>query len=227
MSTKLSGYVVLGGAQPPIALPLSYSDDEHSTLFEGHIGARTRGKWLVTSSLTSHCLNIPSRDKQVQLLYKAAVSEAKRDAQFVASMETIDSEHSGLNYRAKLNEVLKSLKATSQPDEFVGAVLNLSSSTHASIALLSYDVPIYVYGLYDQELESAYVVWSTDPEQVPSILASMPLRFLLYRFPLLTNNCMFLQIETLCAKWWRWNKNHQSTLQAFNALEWRLYGNAN
>jgi hypothetical protein len=224
---QLAGYVVLGGSQTSLSLP---TIDE---TFKGGLGSTVRGRWVIESSLEGETLNIPARGKSVQLLYPPLSDSGQpwqdrdkvRRARFADAIAQIDSSYEGLNYRAKLNTVLETVNGNRMfGASFLGAVLNLSVSTHASIALLSSVTPIYVWGLHDQQLESSYLVWSTDERHLLEMLAAEPLRFLVYRFPILKDASMFIQLETVCAKWYRWNQNHKSVLHAFNALEWRLYG---
>lgn len=207
----LNGYFALGGAQIPDDLPCfkkQYSGN--------HLNSRSRGQWVIDCDLTPVNMNIPSRDKQVQLFSDVD------DNKFLDLMSSIDSEYEEKNYRGKLNLVQQQLASA-----FTGIVNNISTSTHGSLALITNDTPIHFFGLHDTGLNYSYLMWCTDYDYHRVILESQPLRFLLYRMPALVNSSIFLPGEVLCARWWRLSKNHgNNTLYGFNALERRLFGSA-
>lgn len=199
----ISGYLALGGKHPPVTLTLPAG----CAALDGNIGVRNRGVWYMTSDLVERVINIPSRDKAVHVLATDRILDP-----VVAAIDSAE----GPNYKTKLLQLTPEL-----PEGFHAALINRNVSTHSSFALVS-NTPVFVYGIYDQMLEQAYLFWSTDSNALVNAVAFDPLRFLLYRFPVLSG-CLFVQIETVCAKWWRWSKNN-SELMAFNALERRLYG---
>lgn len=200
----IAGSLALGGPQVPMGLFLP----EATTRVTGNIGARTRGLWTIISDFESTMLNIPTRDKQVQLIAPSF--------EIATQLSQLDSAD-GVNYRAKL----RSLQGD-RADDYHAVVINHNMSTHSSFGVISC-VELYVWGLFDQQLEQAYLLWSTDPQLLRAALYPNPARYLIYRFPVLYWDCLFLQIETVCAKWWRWTQ-HGSILKAFNALERRLLG---
>jgi len=204
----LNGYFSLGGPQLPIPLPVF-----KGTYKGNHINARNRGQWAFDTKFENKSLNIPSRDKRVTIFASSELSE------FGSLMEFLDSEYDHANYRGKLNLILPNLSSS-----FVGIVNNISNSTHGSLAVLTNDTPLYFYGLHDVELEYTYLMWTASQEFFQSVLDAKPLRYLVYRMPVLQRGAVFLPGEILCSKWWRLNKNHPSTLYALNAIERRLFG---
>ena len=201
----ISGYMALGGGHEFVF--------SHFTQHHGDGVGPSRGRWAMDTELGSTTLSIPSRDKQVQLFYSTDPGT------FASLMSTIDSEE-GKNYRTKLKAVLAELS----PD-FLGAVNNVSTTTHRSLAILTNVTPVHFYGLFDLKLKGAYLTWSDDPLILQRLLQDEPLRFLLYRFPVLQHDAVFLPQERICALWWTWIKRSEfSALQPFNALERRLFG---
>jgi hypothetical protein len=201
----IAGSLSLGGKQTPIQLPVT---TQATNQISGRL-AHTRGHWLLASDRPYETISIPSRDKQVELFGDLTVLRAH--------IETLDSTE-GPNYLSKLTELMESHTT----DGFLGALVNVNTSTHSSMAFVARR-PIHFYGLYDTQLDHAYIVWSTDPTVLQQVVQPNPLRFLVYRFPVLHNSCMFLAFEAVCAKWWRWTRNGVDLL-AFNALERRLFG---
>jgi hypothetical protein len=203
----LKGYMALGGGEEVIF--------PHFTQYEGEGVGPKRGRWKMDTDLKTNVLSIPSRDKQVQLF-----ADEERFA-FAPLMATIDSTE-GQNYRAKLRQVLQELSP-----RFVGVVNNISTSTHRSLAFITGETPIYFYGLFDTKHKGAYLAWGTDPMDIQPLLLSDsdPLRYLIYRFPILMHDALFLPQERVCALWYTWIKRADySALQPFNALERRLFG---
>jgi hypothetical protein len=198
---KISGWLSLGGRQATSKLDVP----DHGSVVEGTIEARTRGQWMLTHDARSQLLSIPSRDKQVQL-----IGDLIYEAGAIAS---IDSEE-GPNYRTKL------LPLVDVEHDFCGALVNRSTSTHSSFAILT-NQQLWLWGLHDQYIHHSYLLWSSEPETLHRIVQAQPLRHLIYRFP--EPRCLFLPVESICAKWWRWQQG-QNDLMAFNALERRLFG---
>lgn len=199
----MKGYFVLGGGKQPSALP-----GFDLTISGNHIGSRDRGQWCIDTELRLSTLNIPSRDKQVQVW-------ANDNGEFERDIGVVDSWLDDAPYRLKLSRIRERL-----PDDFVGAVNNVNTDTHGSLALVS-NQGFHLYGLLDTQSQSCYMVWTLDPSFIGRVLNSSPLRFLLYRLPVA--NVVFIPSEALCSKWWRWLKTSTS-LQAFNALERRICG---
>jgi len=194
---RLTGYFVLGGTGNPPALPFT------GVASGNHTGARARGQFVIDTDLESHTVNIPSRDKTV-------TSWMSQDGQLIATrLATLDAEP-GPNYRTKLISLFEDL-----PDLF-GALVNVSTSTHGSIALVGEQVRYY--GLYDQQSDTSYLLWGAESD-LHTLQRMYPLRYLVYRFPPM--RVVFLPGEVICSKWWRWTRN-ASLLNAFNALEMRL-----
>lgn len=201
----LSGYLALGGGHEVIWPQFK------DYLGEG-VGPR-RGRWALNTDLKTNTLSIPSRAKQVQLFYSTDPGT------FASLMSTIDSDQ-GPNYKTKLRTVLENLS----PD-FTGLVNNISMSTHRSLAILTRETRIHFYGLFDTKLKGSYLVWSSDPKEIQPLIDEEPLRYNLYRFPILEHDVVFVPQERLCALWWTWIKRSDySALQPFNALERRLFG---
>lgn len=200
------GYLCLGGD----------SEIDFSAIgpYEGQPIGPHRGRWRMETGLRTTTLSIPSRDKQVQLFYSCGLD------QFAAKMAGLDAEP-GPNYKAKLGQVVEGL-----PSDFVGVVNTLSTnSTHHSLAVMTVATKIHVYGLFDTQASTAYLFWSDDPRRIHQVIDQHPLRFLLYRFPILNYDAMFMHIEILCAQWRDWmRKSNFSALLPFNALERRLFG---
>lgn len=201
----IAGSLALGGPQIPLALPLPPA----SLSVTGNIGARTRGQWAIVADMESRVLNIPARDKQVQLITNSFHIEST-----VSQLDSMD----GSNYKAKLQQLL-----SDAGPGFQAVIINHNVSTHSSFGIVTAGSELYLWGLYDDQLGQAYLLWSSDMNEIVNVAASNPLRYLVYRFPVLQWDCLFIQIETICIRWWRWTKNG-TTLRAFNALERRLLG---
>ena len=211
MTNFLNGYFVLGGPSTDLIPLPNFFNHYHGN----HIGARSRGSWVIDTNFISHTINLPSRDKQVQVL----VSEKRFEALFVELLSSIDSNYVNQNYRTKLTNIQTELDS-----EFIGIVNNNNIDSHGSMGIVTNTNPFYMTGLHDTRFGSSYVLWSTDENFVHKILQSDPLRYLIYRFPTLVNSSLFFQSEAVCSKWYRWLKTHDSVLHAFNALERRLFG---
>jgi len=187
---------VLGGTGNPPLLPFTGVQGNHT-------GSRVRGQFCISSDYEAHTVNIPSRDKQVTCWASYAGSA------LAARLSVLDADP-GPNYRAKLLAAVEGLP------NVVAALLNTSTSTHGSIALIGSQTSYY--GLYDQQSDTSYLLWGT-PEDLRMLQVQAPLRFLVYRFPSMP--VVFLPGEAICSKWWRWTKS-STLLHAFNALEMRL-----
>jgi hypothetical protein len=206
----LNGYLALGGAQLPAPLPCF-----EASVKGNHIGSRNRGHWVFDTYFQKTVLNIPSRDKQVESFTSTDCSL------FSERLSGLDSENEHLTYKGKLNLILPELSPN-----FIGIVNNISTSTHGSLALVCRDAGLHFYGLFDTELDYTYLMWTSEAGFLAEVLESKPLRYLVYRMPILTNNSVFLPGEIICSKWWRLTKNHSQVLYALNALERRLFGPA-
>ena len=197
----IAGYFCLGGSNnPPFQAELSGN----------HLGSRDRGHWGITSDLESTTLNIPSRDKQVQVWYPDTDSGV-----FLYLMSNLDSSHENKTYREKLDRVADALQK-----DFIGFINNINVDTHGSLALVS-NQDLHLYGIQDSSNQACYLVWSDELEFIQDILNKSPLKYLIYRFPMTSR--FFLPSEAICSKWFRWLKNN-SVLHAFNALERRICG---
>lgn len=167
----------------------------------GTVGStRDKGGFCLESTLVPQTLSIPSRDKQVILWTSKDI---------ISRIATIDSFMGSADYQSKLEAMQLAVQ---------GVILN--KGQHSSVALLG---NFFCYGLFDTQLRSAYYFFTDDDSDLSRVLGSDPLRYLVYRFPLLKTAC-FIQSEAVCSKWWRWMKTHNSVLHAFNALEHKLHG---
>jgi hypothetical protein len=203
----LSGYFSLGGGT-------EIKFDQFDTVTKPPIG-KNRGAWGACVQMGApFSMSIPSRDKVIEYW-----TQWDRPV-FEKELSDLDS-WQGRGYKAKLRWMLYT--RLSQYPDLVALIANHNTSTHSSFALLTNDRPIYVVGLYDQQRDGSYVVWSDDPATINEITYHQPLRFLLYRFQPLVKNVLFFQPERLCSNWWRWLKQKQGPLLAFNALERQLY----
>lgn len=202
----IAGSLSLGGKQVPAVLPVTSTAH---TLIEGRVAHRV-GHWFLATDLESDVLSIPSRDKQVTLIGHMLNLRSK--------IEVIDSSQ-GENYLAKL---IDSVVLDAQDPLFSGVLVNHNTSTHSSMAFATRS-PIYFYGVHDQQADHSYLVWSSEEDVLNRITAHEPMRYLIYRFPVLENGYLFLPFEAVCAKWWRWSRSGTGLL-AFNALERRLFG---
>lgn len=198
------GTLVLGGTQRAQLLPIPRNEDRG---VDGGLGAVNCGLWYVESDLPKHVIHIPSRSKSIDAFTPSQ--------HIVEALKVLDSSE-GPDYRTKL------LQAMDRVDDPTSMIVNHNESTHSSLAIVAGD-PLYLYGLVDTQRDQQHLLWTSDPMVFASLRQTHPLRFQVYRFPVLTNSCVFLQVETVCAKWWRWMKNG-THLRAFNALEHRLFG---
>lgn len=198
----MNGYFVLGGGSGVLELP-GFSRHYTGNL----VGSRDKGQWVLDTGITPTIINIPARDKHVQVWCD--------HPPFEEALSLLDSNGTG-PYASKL-------AAIPIPTGSVAVAVNVNVSTHGSLGM-RFETPLYVYGLSDTQMKTSYLVWSTDESHINTILNTMPLRFLLYRFPVAESGSIFIQGEAVCSKWWRWLKNHTQLLHAFNALEQRMYG---
>lgn len=201
----MRGYYVLGGGSGHIELP-TFEKQYSGNL----VGSRDKGNWVLDSRVSPLTVNLPARDKQVDV-WATSNQEAFRIA-----VANLDASYGDAPYADKLHRI-------PVDGAFAGAVINTNVSTHGSLGIKVVDSALFVYGLTDTQLKTSYLVWSS-VDDIHRILSCMPLRFLLYRFPVMHTGAVFIQGEAICSKWWRWLKTHQQTLHAFNALEMKLYG---
>jgi hypothetical protein len=188
------GYFILGGGNIPLP---TFS----SPLLNTVGSTKDKGGFSLETDLTNFSLEIPSRDKHVSIW-------SETDA-VVDSIATIDSFLGSADYQSKLTAL--NLRQTC-------IILNIAQ--HSSVAIVG---DFFCYGLYDSKLRTAYYLFTDDANDLSRVLSQDPMRYLIYRFPLLQGAC-FIQSEAVCSKWWRWMKTHQSVLHAFNALEHKLHG---
>lgn len=149
-------------------------------------------------------INLPARSKQVTVL-------APRLFLSMRDIELLDSQD-GANYKKKLESIYGECWIINYDEAQVASGIALVNSSVAWV------------GLYDRTLEYAYVAWSKDGSDIEALLASDPLRFLLFRLPAMPTT--FLPLRALTSKWYRWN-SAGNLLLAFNALERRLTGSQN
>lgn len=153
-------------------------------------------------------VHLPSRDKQVSI-WTCSFAPA-----LTCEFETLDSRMRELNYTAKIKQALQNINFEGR-----AIVVNRSSSSHDSVVLIDTQASdLGFFGLHDCYANVSYLMWNTE-HGVQNLLQASPLRYLLYRLPKLS--VVFLPIEALRSKWWRWSKGG-SLLKAFNALEMRL-----
>lgn len=209
----ITGSFVLQSSKPVQRLHLLNSDCEHGQ----HIPSRYNGFWwLQHADLQQHTVYVPSRDKRVNITYGSHDQDFREDLE--QSLMTLDSEYEGLNQLSKYKRVYdKLLGVRRQP--FV-AVLN-NEGTHGSWGFLTYQVPLYFYGVDDGDM--VQLLWSTEDLAV-KIRHANPIRYKLYRMPVLVDGPMFISTQAACSKWWRWSQQFVGDrLRQFNALEVMLF----
>jgi hypothetical protein len=202
-----SGYFNMGGGSP-YTLPVFSPNSSGGNI----TGSRHSGSWLLETDLSCLEIDIPSRDKTV----KVWGSSDNRTQFLLSKLAIIDSDLPGTSYRDKLIEHNTGATAF---------ILNINKDTHGSFAIVAGpNTTINMFGVLDTKLGSSYILWGTGHEKLSALLNSDPLRFLVYRLPPVNDSCVFVQAEAICSRWWRWTRTNQSHLQAFNALEHKLYG---
>ena len=199
----MRGYFVLGSKGRPLPLPIFDGD----TRSGNHTKSQNCGQWEI-DKVYGETVNIPSRDKQVEIWSPQAPA-------LVPFVSVLDSQP-GFNYKEKLTDLLGRMSNLSFDDPLYAVLNNVSTSTHGSLALLG---DFTYYGVYDPQSDTAYLFWTTEPNDLSMLLHRHPMRYQVYRFP--SMGIVFLPSERICMKWWRWLKSG-SMLQAFTALEWRL-----
>jgi hypothetical protein len=200
----LKGYFVLNSDGTPPPLDIFHGEPPTSG---NHISARGRGNWSL-SPFPELTVSIPSRDKQVEIRSPVA-------SQLYQRVSVLDSSP-GPTYRSKLLDLLGYMDDLVCEGPRIAVLNNISTSTHGSLALLG---DFVYFGLHDPQANVSYLMWTTEPGDLPMLQARYPLRYLVYRFPQIP--VVFLAGESVCSKWWRWTKS-APLLHAFNALEMRL-----
>ena len=218
----ISGFVTIGAVHSsPFSLP------PEGKLVEGnHCIGRYTGSWALQfdeASVETRQILLPHRDKQVTALWD---SDSLPQVDYLTSrLETLDAAYEGETQLFKYNELLRDLVASWGPTTSpVAGVLN-TVSTHSSFSLLSVSQPMDLVGVFDPQLGSAYLAWSTCPpgfDLAASIRRTYPLKYLFYRFPKVCNRAIFIPTQAICAHWWKYMKG-ENPLFAFNALELKLF----
>lgn len=203
------GALTLGAQQAP-AFTVAFLG---STLSGEHCAGRYNGRYElgVSASLRTE-VAIPSRDKHIDVWSEG--SSVARDF-FTRQLAQLDSQYPGATWRTKLLEV----QAGADPDHVI--VLN-TTSTHSTFSLIAGTRPLYVLGVYDPNLKTSHLVWSSIPIE-RQLRQHFPLSFYYYRFPVLVGGVVFIPTQVVCSHWYRYCKSSNDLLFAFNALEVKLF----
>ncbi len=211
---NITGTFVLQSNKPVHRLHLLGSDCEHGQ----HIPSRYNGFWWQQQlDLRQSTVYVPSRDKRVLVTY------GSHDPDFMpelsARLTTLDSDYQGLNQLSKYKRVYEHLVGDPRRKPFV-AVLN-NEGTHGSWGFLSHKVPLYFYGIDDGDM--IQLLWSTE-DLAEKIRHANPIRYKLFRLPVVVNGPLFISTQAACSKWWRWSQQFpDDRLRQFNALEVMLF----
>ena len=165
--------------------------------------------------------HLPHRDKYLDLHWSEDTNDRTRDY-LQGRIEGLDGQYEGMTQLQKYREMSQDF--TSDYELHCGCSLVINTvSTHSAWALLNFGgAPMVLLGAYDPQLKAAYLVWSMGNDLEERLRDAYPLKYLLYRFPLVANRAVFIPTQAICAHWWRYTKT-ADPLFAFNALELKLF----
>jgi hypothetical protein len=210
----ITGTFVLQSSKPVQRLHLLGPDSEHGQ----HVPSRYNGFWwLQHAGAIQHTFYVPSRDKRIHLTCLS--DEQTLPTELESMLTTLDSDYEGINQLSKYKRVYDKLLERSHRSPFV-AVLN-NEGTHGSWGFLTHEVPLYFYGVEDENM--VQLLWSTE-DLATRIRHANPIRYKLYRLPVLQDGPLFISTQAVCSKWWRWSQQFpEDQLRQFNALEVMLF----
>lgn len=199
----LRGYFVLG-ASTEADLALSKHPIFYNPTAQGSVPMRS-GSWGMVTDLPTTTVNIPTRNKRVQVW---ANSKAPP---FLADLSALDSA-AGINYGSKF---------LSMVDKAPGSLGFAHNDNKGQPSIVVFGGLTY-FGLHDQKEKVSYLMWTDDLQDLVWVRAQDPLRYLLFRFAM--PKVAFLQPNMICSKWRKWAAPNDlsNLLFAFNALEKRL-----
>lgn len=158
--------------------------------------------------ITAMCMNelyLPARDKRLALALSAYADSLLHD------LTILDSSFDGLHFIQKCAKIFK--------DRLVSGQV-ITQGQHGSITLVANDWPMYLTGAYDTQTNSAHLVWATE-DVSSAIRATSPGRYLIYRFPIIDRQVIFIPSMPIVSAWYSWMK--KGPMLAFNALELKLF----
>lgn len=209
----ITGSFVLQSSKPVQRLHLLDPDCDHGQ----HIPSRYNGFWWQQHDLRKHTVYVPSRDKRIHVTYGS--TDSNFQAELESFLMTLDSDYEGINQLSKYKRVYDRLLDRPEALPFVVALNN--EGTHGSWGFLTYQVPLYFYGVDDGDM--VQLLWSTE-DLATKIRHANPIRYKLYRMPVLVDGPMFISTQAACSKWWRWSQQFVGDrLRQFNALEVMLF----
>lgn len=197
--------ITLGAQQAPV-----FSINHISPSISGeHWSGRYSGKYELScpENTAYDEVHIPSRDKHLEIFQEGIFYD------YASMLSTLDSSFTGDTWYSKLERI--------RANESNTAIVN-TKGTHGSLSILTTDIDVLVLGLYDPQLRTSHLLLSTVKDIEYKIRQLFPLRFYFYRFPVLSNNSLFIPTQSICSHWFRYCKSNDY-LFAFNALEQKLF----
>ena len=179
-----------------------------------HVPGRQNGKWWMTHDMLDKEIYLPQRDKGIHVSF----DETNLIDELEFRLSSLDSILAGQNQISKYNVLYRHM--TDKSNRFLVVMNNVG--THGSWGFLSKGEPLYLYGIYnDNEVQ---LIWTTDNLLIDSIRSMYPLKFSIYRFPVILDMPLFISTQAISSKWWRWSSSSKTDpLLCFNALELMIF----
>lgn len=219
--TILSGSLVIHATSAVDRLDLEVHKD--AEISEGtHLAGVGAGGWTTwTHNTFSDDILIPARNKEQR--FTTTNEESK--IPLATTLSSLDSQAAGAQYLHKLY-LLMVETALLTPKETAYACAVNNTGGKGTFSLLSNGVPINLYLVFDSEVDSIQLVWSTLDLET-HIRNAYGIRYFFYRFPVIIDRPIFIHTQTICAHWWRWSRSFGLTVDArlkvANAVEVYLY----
>lgn len=226
MYSQLYGSLTIAATTPVKPFPIF---ENPKTKSGAHTESKYRGTWSTLSigdPVSERIVALPQRNKYmtVSTLSERETEATAATALIAEGLTDLDSRFDGARQLYKVHRLMEEIKPQLEGIPYVAIVNN--TADHASFNLLSSELLLRVYGVFDVVNRSVRLVWTTDADFVEDVRATDPIRYVFYRFPDLYDRPMFVYTQNVCAKWYSWATAFTGVdglLKVFNALENFLY----
>jgi hypothetical protein len=186
-----------------------------------HLENRLNGSWITYSDAYSHDILIPARSKELKLL----TTNESTVYSLASCLQELDTTSINSRHLHKLHLLMVEI-ALLEDLKFSYAALVNNVSLNGTISLLSNNVPIYLYLLFDLTEKSIQFLYSTVDIKA-EIRDTYGLRYMFYQFPVILNRPIFIHTKTIASHWRRWHKSFSNSndcmLKCCNATELYLF----